>query len=173
MDSTVLGLSVLGGDTRVRTNGQLIRLDQLSGSGPAGPQGPAGATGPQGAQGAQGATGAQGAQGATGAQGPAGATGPAGEDGADGAVDTSILHNKQQVDVLLMMNTPSIGIYPGAGVNVWDNQQDRMRKLVGQHGVSVRLHGDGDRVIIDGSKTGGIDPAYMTLANGEITMHKM
>ena len=28
MDSTVLGLTVLGGDTRVRTNGQLIRLDQ-------------------------------------------------------------------------------------------------------------------------------------------------
>ena len=48
MDSTVLGLTVLGGDTRVRTNGQLIRLDQLSGStGPAGPQGEQGETGPR------------------------------------------------------------------------------------------------------------------------------
>ena len=71
-----------------------------------------------------------------------------------------------------MMNTPSIGIYPGAGVNVWDNQQDLMRNLVGQNGISVSLHSDGDRVIIDGSGTGGIDPAYMTLANDEITMHK-
>ena len=47
-----------------------------------------------------------------------------------------------------------------------------MRKLVGQNGVSVSLHGDGDRVIIDGSGTGGIDPAYMTVANDENTMHK-
>ena len=47
-----------------------------------------------------------------------------------------------------------------------------MQNLVGQHGVSVSLHGDGDRVIIDGSGTGGIGPAYMTLANDEITMHK-
>ena len=94
MDSTVLGLTVLGGDTRVRTNGQLIRLDQLSGSGPQGEQGPAGATGPQGAQGAQGP---QGAQGATGPAGAQGATGPTGEDGADGTVDTSNFYNKAQV----------------------------------------------------------------------------
>ena len=104
MDSTVLGLTVLEGDTRVRSNGQLIRLDQLSGTGPARPQGEQGATGPQGATGAQGAQGAQGATGATGAQGatgPAGAqgaTGPAGEDGADGTVDTANFYNKTQVD---------------------------------------------------------------------------
>ena len=60
MDSTVLGIKVLGGDTSVRTNGQLIRLDQLRGTGPAGPQGEQGETGPQGASGAQGAQGAQG-----------------------------------------------------------------------------------------------------------------
>ena len=56
MDSTTLGITVLGGDTRVRTNGQLIRLDQLSGSGPqgeTGPAGPTGETGPQGATGPQ------------------------------------------------------------------------------------------------------------------------
>ena len=47
MDSTVLGLTVLGGDTRVRTNGQLIRLDQLSGSGPARPQGEQGEQAPR------------------------------------------------------------------------------------------------------------------------------
>ena len=102
MDSTTLGITVLGGDTRVRTNGQLIRLDQLSGTGPAGPQGEQGETGPQGATGAQGAQGAQGATGATGAQG---ATGPAGEDGADGTVDTSNFYNKTQV-FLLMMHLP-------------------------------------------------------------------
>ena len=47
-----------------------------------------------------------------------------------------------------------------------------MRNLVGQNGVSVSLHGDGDRVIIDGSGSGGIDPAYMTLANDKVTVHK-
>ena len=71
-----------------------------------------------------------------------------------------------------MMNTPSIGTYPGQGIRDWDDQQDLMRNLVSQNGVSVSLHSDGDRIIIDGSGTGGIDPAYMTLANDEITMHK-
>ena len=71
MDSTTLGITVLGGDTRVRTNGQLIRLDQLSGSGPVGPQGE------QGIQGIQ---------------------GEPGQDGADGIVDASNFHNKAQVD---------------------------------------------------------------------------
>ena len=94
MDSTTLGITVLGGDTRVRTNGQLIRLDQLSGSGPAGPQGE---QGPQGIQGPQGAQGAQGAQGPQGVAGPQGAAGPQGEDGADGTVDTTNFFNKTQV----------------------------------------------------------------------------
>ena len=40
MDSTTLGITVLGGDTRVRTNGQLIRLEDLaSTAGPPGLQG--------------------------------------------------------------------------------------------------------------------------------------
>ena len=75
MDSTVLGLTVLGGDTRVRTNGQLIRLDQLSGSGPAGPQGE---------------------------QGPQGIQGEPGQDGADGTVDVSNYYNKAQVDFFIV-----------------------------------------------------------------------
>ena len=157
MDSTTLGLAVLGGDTRVCTNGQLVRLDQLCGSGPPGEQGPAGA---------------QGATGATGADGPTGPAGPAGEDGADGTVDTSNFYNKVQVDFLLLMNTPSIGTYPGQGIRVWDDQQDLMRNLVGQNGVSVSLHGDGDRIIIDGSGSTGIDPNYIVLANNVVTLNK-
>ena len=47
-----------------------------------------------------------------------------------------------------------------------------MRNMIGLTGLSVSLHGDGDRIIIDGSGTGRIDPAYTTLANDEITMHK-
>ena len=159
---------MLGGDTFVRSNGQLIRLDQLSGTGPAGPQGEQGETGPQGATGATGAQGAQGAQGATGAQGPQGAQGahgpqgatgaqgpqgPVGADGEDGTVDTSNFYNKTQVDFLMMMHTPSIGIYPGAGISPWDYAQDLMRGLVGQNGISVSLHADGDRIIIDGPGT--------------------
>lgn len=43
----MLGFSVLPGNTRVRTlNSGRVRLDQLSGSGPAGPAGPAGPQGP-------------------------------------------------------------------------------------------------------------------------------
>ena len=95
MDSTTLGITVLGGDTRVRTNGQLIRLDQLSGTGPAGPQGEQGETGPQGATGAQGAQGAQGATGAT------GATGPTGPQGDAGVVDANNYYNRGQIDSCL------------------------------------------------------------------------
>ena len=71
-----------------------------------------------------------------------------------------------------MMNTPSIGTYPGQGIRVWDDQTDLMRNLVGQNGISVSLHSDGDRIIIDGSGTGGIDPAFMTLASDNITKHR-
>ena len=69
-----------------------------------------------------------------------------------------------------MMNTPPIGIYPGAGVNVWDNQQDLMRNLIGQDGISVSLHGDGDRIIIDGSGISGLDYNYIVLANDLVTL---
>ena len=83
MDSTTLGVTVLDGSTRVRSNGQLIRLEDLASTpGPVGPVGPAG---------------------------PAGPIGPAGEDGADGTVDTTNYYNKAQVYFLLLTNTPSIG----------------------------------------------------------------
>ena len=146
MDSTKLGIAVLDGSTRIRPNGQLIRLEELASTpGPPGPQGE------QGIQGIQ---------------------GPAGEDGQDGTVDTSNFYNKAQVDFLLMMNTPSIGTYPGQGIRVWDDQQDLMRNLVGQNGVSVSLHGDGDRIIIDGSGISGLDPSYIVLANNLVTLNK-
>ena len=106
MDSTTLGITVLGGDTRVRTNGQLIRLEDLAST-----PGPPGLQGEKGDQGIQ---------------------GEPGQDGADGTVDTTNFYNKAQVDFLLATNTPSIGVYPGAGIRVWDDQQDLMRNLVGQ-----------------------------------------
>ena len=141
MDSTTLGITVLDGSTRVRSNGQRIRLEDLAST-----------PGPPGEQGIQ------------------GIQGPPGEDGQD--VDLSNYYNKQQTDFLLLTNTPSIRPYQGQGIRVWDDQQDLMRNLVGQYGISVSLRSEGDRIIIDGSGTGGIDPAYMTLANDEITMHK-
>ena len=106
MEATTLGITVLGGDTRVRTNGQLIRLEDLAST-----PGPPGLQGEKGDQGIQ---------------------GEPGQDGADGTVDTTKFYNKAQVDFLLATNTPSIGVSPGAGVNVWDNGQDLMRNLVGQ-----------------------------------------
>ena len=146
MDSTTLGITVLDGNTRVRSNGQLIRLEDLASTpGPVGPVGPAG---------------------------PAGPIGPAGEDGADGTVDTTNYYNKAQVDFLLLMTTPSIGTYPGAGINPWDDAQDLMRGLVGQNGVSVSLHADGDRIIIDGSGISGLDPNYIVLAHNLVTLNQ-
>ena len=49
MDATTLGITVLGGDTRVRSNGQHIRLEDLASTpGPQGPQGEQGIPGIQG-----------------------------------------------------------------------------------------------------------------------------
>ena len=106
MVSTTLGITVLDGNTRIRSNGrQLIRLEELASTpGPPGPQGE------QGIQGIQ---------------------GPVGEDGQDGTVDTTNYYNKAQVDFLLATNTPSIGTYPGAGINPWDDAQDLMRHVAG------------------------------------------
>ena len=146
MDSTTLGITILDGSTRIRSNGQLIRLEDLASTpGPPGPQGE------QGIQGIQ---------------------GPAREDGEDGTVDTTNYYNKAQVDFLLLTNTPSIGIYPGAGINPWDDAADLMRGLVGQNGVSVSLHADSDRIIIDGSGITGLDPNYIVLANNLVTLNK-
>ena len=47
-DQVAAGLFVLDGSARVRTDNGLVRLDQLSGSGPQGPPGPEGPTGPDG-----------------------------------------------------------------------------------------------------------------------------
>ena len=121
MDSTTLGLTVLGGDTRVRTNGQLIRLDQLSTTGPAGPQGPIGATG---------------------ATGPAG---PAGEDGADGQDGTSInvsnYYNKQQVNFVFATTPPTIYSALTPGAKVWDDTTNLTRAIKGQtRQPNVYLH---------------------------------
>ena len=137
---------MLDGNTRIRTNGQLIRLEELATT-----PGPPGTQGEQGIQGIQ---------------------SPAGEDGQDGTVDTTNYFNKAQAEVLLATNTPSIGTYPGEGIRVWDYQQDLMRNVVGQNGISVSLHADADRIIIDGSGSGGIDPDYITLPNDEVEHHK-
>ena len=39
--------------------------------------------------------------------------GPAGEDGQDGTVDTTKYYNKAQVYLLLIINTPRIGVFQG------------------------------------------------------------
>ena len=56
---------------------------------------------------------------------------------------------------------------------MWDNQQDLMRNLISQNGISVSLHGDGDRIIIDGSGNSGLDPNYIVLANNLVTLGKI
>ena len=72
-----IGFNTIPGNARVRTSASgLVKLEDLSGSGPAGPQGQTGQAGPQGPAGPQGATGPQGIQGIQGEQGQ----GEAGED---------------------------------------------------------------------------------------------
>ena len=100
MDSTTLGITVLGGDTRVRTNGQLIRLEDLAST-----PGPPGLQGEKGDQGIQ---------------------GEPGQDGADGTVDTSNFYNKAQVDFLLLMNTPSM--YKSLGRPARSDEKSRRPK---------------------------------------------
>ena len=57
---SLVGYNTLPGSTRVRTPNGLVRLDQLSGSGPVGPQGPSGPAGNDGATGPQGPAGEDG-----------------------------------------------------------------------------------------------------------------
>ena len=178
MDSTTLGIKVLGGDTFVRSSDQFIRLDQLSGSGPAGPQGEQGPQGIQGVAGAIGAIGPQGPSGATGATGPAG---PAGEDGQDGtSIDVSNYYNKQQVIFLFATTPPSILSHTTPGAQVWDDTNNLMRTIKGQHGIQMFIHMNptdpldqqNNTLVISGADLqggSGLDPDYITLQNDQIT----
>ena len=168
MDSTVLGLTVLGGDTRVRSNGQLIRLDQLSGTGPAGPQGEQGETGPQGATGAQGAQGATGPQGVTGPQGATGPQGPAGED-----ADATQFYTKPQVDLAHLANRPSASISDGAVV--YDANATTIRNVLGTGGIVTHIFQNptdpsdsrNGALVVNGDNVaggGGLNPDYITFA---------
>ena len=122
----MIGFDTLPGNTRVRVNGALVRLDQLSGSGPPGPQG---ATGPQGVQGPTGATGAQGPAGATGPQGPAG------ED-----ADTTQFYTKPQIDFMFATTPPSVLSHTTPGAQVWDNGNNLMRTIKGQDGIQTFIY---------------------------------
>ena len=81
MDATTLGITVLGGDTLVRSNGQLIRLEDLAST-----PGPPGEHGIQGIQGIQ---------------------GPPGEDGAD--ADLSKYYKQQQTDFCCKLTRRPLG----------------------------------------------------------------
>ena len=117
----MIGFGKLSGATRVRVNGTLVRLDELSGSAPQGepgPQGPAGATGPQGPTGA------------TGAQGPTGPQGPVGED-----ADATQFYTKPQIDFMFATPLPCILSHTTLGAQVWDNGNNLRRAIKGQDGI--------------------------------------
>ena len=126
-----LGFNTLPGNTRVRANGSLVRLDELSGSGP---QGPAGPQGEQGSQGFQGPTGQ------TGATGPVGPTGPTGLQGDAGVVDTSNYYNKGQINFMFATTPPSILSHTTPGAKVWDNNNNLMRTIEGQDGIQTFIY---------------------------------
>ena len=163
---SLVGFNTLPGGTRVRTRRQgLVRLDELSGSGPAGPPGE---TGPAGAAGADGA------------QGPTGATGPAGADGED--ADTSQFYTKPQIDFMFATTPPSILSHTTPGAQVWDNTNNLMRTIIkGQDGIQTFVYMNptdpddpqNNTLMISGADLqgggGGLDPDYITLANDQIT----
>ena len=120
----MIGFNTLPGNTRVRVNGTLVRLDELSGSGPQGPVGETGAQGPIGE------TGAQGQVGETGAQGPAGETGAQGPAGQD--ADTTQFYTKLQTDFALLANRPSASLSDGA--QTYDANTHTIRNVLGTGG---------------------------------------
>ena len=83
-DQVAAGLFILDGSTRVRTDSGLVRLSELSGSGP---------QGEQGVQGEQ---------------------GPPGEKGDDGTVDTSNYYTIMQTNFALADNRSSASLSDGA-----------------------------------------------------------
>ena len=103
---SLVGYNTLAGTTRVRTPNGLVRLDELSGSGPAGPAGPTGPTGPTGSTGPTGPT------------GPVGPTGPTGPQGDAGVVDTSNYYSKPHIDFMFATTPPSILSHTTPGAQV-------------------------------------------------------
>ena len=125
-DQVASGLFILDGSARVRTDTGLIRLDELSGSGPQGEPGP---VGPQGVQGPTGPAGTTGPQGATGPQGPAGQD-----------ADATQFYTKPQVDFLFAATPPSILSHTTPGAQVWDNDNNLMRTIRGQDGIQTFIY---------------------------------
>ena len=171
-DQVASGLFILDVSARVRTDNGLIRLDELSGSGPQGEPGPAG---PQGVQGPAGPAGA------TGPAGAAGPQGPAGQDGQD--ADTSQFYTKPQIDFMFATTPPSILSHTTPGAKVWDNSNNLMRTIQGQDGIQTFIYMNptdasdpqNNTLMISGADLqggSGLDPNYITLANDEITHHK-
>ena len=144
------GVDTLPGATRVRVNGTLVRLDELSGSGPQGPPGPQGADGPQGATGAQGATGPQGAQGDA------------------GVVDTSTFYTKTAIDfkfATAVLNDST------SGAQIYNPTSKLFRTIKGQGGIQTFIFHNptdptdpqNDTLMISGASLQGFDPDYVTL----------
>ena len=125
---SLVGYNTLAGTARVRTPNGLVRLDELSGSGPAGPAGPTGPAGP---------VGSAGPQGDVGPAGPQGDAGPAGPQGDAGTVDTSNYYSKPQIDFMFATTPPSILSHTTPGAQVWDNSNNLMRTIKGQDGIQT------------------------------------
>ena len=166
---SLVGYNTLEGSTRVRTPNGLVRLDQLSGSGPQGPAGPAGPAGEDGDAGPQGPTGPVGPQGETGATGP---QGPAGED-----ADTTQFYTKPQINFLFATTPPSILSHTTPGAQVWDNDNNLMRTIKGQDGIQTFIYMNptdasdpqNNTLMISGADLQGFDTDYITLQNDQIT----
>ena len=148
-DQVAAGLFILDGSARVRTDNGLVRLDQLSGSGPQGPPGP---------------------------EGP---TGPAGVDGTVDTsqfYNKSEVFNKTEVDFKLLLKQSLLTTHPGNGSRVWDNTNGMVRNLIGRNGIQICVHQnptdpedpENQAIIIDGQALqggAGIDATVATFTD--------
>ena len=143
-----VGFNTLPGSTTVRTTTGLVRLDELSGSGPQGPQGP---PGEQGAKGDQ---------------------------GDPGTIDNSLYYNKTQVDFALLVNRPTSNLSTGAKVydsttNTIRNivGQNGLQAFIYMDPTDPENE-QNNALVIDGSGVsgGGIDPNVATFGGSAISL---
>ena len=112
-DQVAAGIFVIDGSTFVRTDSGLVRLSELSGSGP------------------------QGEQGVQGEQWP---PGDKGDQGDPGVVNLDNVYTRAQVELALMANKPTSDMSTGA--KVYDSTTNTIRNIVGQNGLPAFIYMD-------------------------------
>ena len=90
-------------------------------------------------------------------------------------------YSKNEVDFRLLFKQDVLVTSPSIGAKVWDDSLKQVRNILGVDGISTSIFVDSanpsnpqnNALIMSGAGiSGGLDPNYITLANGVITHHK-